>query len=65
MKQILIRYEEPITELEAMNYATNLLKHDETRRGVARFNDGTVASYSDTSKNTTITLYKDGREETD
>ena len=58
MKQVLIRYDEPINELEATRYAYNALKHDDVRKGLMKFEDGTMLLYSETAKHIAITLYK-------
>ena len=57
MKQILIRYDGPVTEMEAVNYVMNALKHDDARKGLVKFVDGTILVYSDTAKHTAITIY--------
>ena len=63
MKQILIRYEEPVTELEATRYVYNALKYDTDRKGVIKFEGGAMLAYSDTAKHIAITIYKDKKNE--
>ena len=57
MKQVLIRFDEPLTDTEAVNYALNALKYDKERKGAVKFVDGTFLVYSDNAKNTAITIY--------
>lgn len=56
MKQILIRYDDPITEDEAIEYVRSIFRHDNDRKGLVVFHDGTALLFSDRSKHIAITI---------
>lgn len=63
MKQILIRYDEDVSDEEALRYTHLAFKDSHWRTGAVVFNSGVVLSYSDRSKYPSVYIYKENRDE--
>lgn len=56
--RIYISYE-GMTEAEAVGYVKTALEDSEIRTGIVAFKDGTMLAYSDYTKNTAITVWRE------